>query len=72
MILYPKDLLRIPALNIRTERTARRKYQAVKDAFEKQKHQVITLDELAAWLGVEPKEVIPANSASLRTGSDSV
>ena len=52
--IYPKDIARITG---KSYRQSLRIYHAIKKVNHKQPHQVVTLEELCAYLGLE-KEVV--------------
>lgn len=53
------SLLKYPELNIRSPRTARRRYAQVRTALGREPWQRITLEEFCLYWGVEVHEILP-------------
>ncbi|HET8838712.1 MAG TPA: hypothetical protein VFM82_06925 [Flavobacteriaceae bacterium] len=52
--IYPKDIQRITG---RTERFGRNLLAKIKEHFDKQPHQFITIDEFAEYTGINKEEI---------------
>jgi predicted transcriptional regulator len=55
LCIYPKD---IQVVTGKSERYGRSLIRKIKDHLQKQPHQVVTVDEFSAYLGLCPKAVI--------------
>lgn len=53
--IYPKDIMIITG---RSERYGRNLIQKIKESTGKQKHQLVTIDEFCAYLGLDKAQVI--------------
>ena len=53
--IYPKDIQRITG---RSERYGRKLLQDIKNYFEKEPHQFVTIKEFSEYSGIEMEEVI--------------
>ena len=49
--IYPKDVQLITG---KSERWGREKKKKIKEKFNKEDHQLVTIDELCSYLGIEP------------------
>lgn len=53
-----KDFRKVPSFAQMNERTHRRKYAQMKDFFDKKTYQKLTISEVAAYLGIDEKQLI--------------
>lgn len=54
IIIYPKDIQRITG---KSERYGRLLLERIKDHFEKEKHQFVTVDEFCSYTGIKIEQV---------------
>lgn len=52
--IYPKDIQRITG---KSERYSRDLIQKIKKAYQKTEHQIVTIEEFSAYIGVPPEKV---------------
>ena len=69
MIIFPKDLLRIPDLRISSERSARYHYAKMKDHYGKKKRsERLTAAEIAEWIGEKEDKIIQIVTKTAKSG----
>jgi len=56
LFIYPKDIM---ILTGKSERAARRLITEIKKVLKKEKHQMVTYDELCQYLGIEIEKLNP-------------
>lgn len=54
LVIYPKDIMIITG---KSERHCRHLIKRMKDHFQKENHQYITIEELASFLGIDPAAI---------------
>ncbi|MBU2912719.1 hypothetical protein [Reichenbachiella agariperforans] len=52
IIIYPKDIQRITG---KSERYGRMMIQRIKEHFQKENHQLVTIEEFSEYTGIEPE-----------------
>ena len=55
LCIYPKD---IQVITGRSDRYGRNLIKKMKDHFKKQSHQIVTIDEFATYMGLNPADVL--------------